>query len=222
MFGLTVLAIVAAAAAALVLAARLQRKRLHRKFRLEISNQGNVRSRYHLRADEPAPDGLLDCRFLVCGDVLRQNELPAAPSLPAEEDASLAAKAGTAGRQVNQKLDRAVGSGGAIADSLAALGSMLPTSLGAPLLRKAAMLQRGRMQIRQVQPVPGQAARLRGLVPSAGPRPAAAVESRAPGASRGGQGWAETPTVRPGETLVVDLLVRAAPQSRGRQCSFRL
>ena len=222
MFGLVVLAIVAAAAAALVLAARLRLKRLQRRFRLEIANQGNVRGRYHVRAEDNAPEGLLTCRFLLGGDLLAQDDPPAAPSPAAEEDAGLAARAGTAGRQVNQKLDQAVGRGGAIADSLAALGSMLPYSIGGPLLRKAATLQRGRMQIRQVQRVPGQAARLRNLVPSSRPRPPAAAEPAATGGPGAGQGWAETPYVRPGETLVVDVLVRAAPQSRGRLCSFRL
>jgi hypothetical protein len=132
-------------------------------------------------------------------------------------------KVGAAGRKANEKLDRAVGRGGAIADGLAALGSMLPYSIGGPLLRKAAMLQRGRMQIRQVQRAPARAAQFQALVPTARQHAPAAAAAKAPAPPAGGEpGWAETPAVRPGETLAVDVLIRAAPRSRGRACSFRL
>lgn len=221
MFGLIVLAIVAAAGAALVLAARLERSRLQRRVRLEISNRGNVRSRYHLRAEGCVPDELLDCRFLLGGEALAVGGPLAVPAGISVEP-GLQEKAGAAGRKANEKLDRAVGRGGAIADGLATLGSMLPTSIGGPLLRKAATLQRGRMQIRQVQRVPAQAAQLRALVPARRQHAPAGAGAQAPAPAGGEPGWAETPAVRPGETLAVDLLIHAAPQSRGRACSFRL
>lgn len=221
MFGLIVLAIVAAAGAALILAARLERNRLQRRFRLEITNRGNVRSRYHLRAGGCVPGELLDCRFLLGGEALIVEGPVAVPAATSVEP-GLREKVGTAGRKANEKLDRAAGRGGAIADGLAALGSMLPTSVGGPLLRKAATLQRGRMQIRQVQRVPGRAAQLGALMPAPRQHVPAAAGAKAPAPDGGEPGWAETPAVRPGETLAVDLLIRAAPQSRGRTCSFRL
>ena len=51
------IAVVLMAAVAMVVAARLRRLRLQSRVRLEVSNVGNVKSRYNLRAEDP--QGLL-------------------------------------------------------------------------------------------------------------------------------------------------------------------
>jgi hypothetical protein len=250
LFIVVVTAIVAVVA--VVVVARLRKKRLQKRFRLQAINQGNVRSRYELRAEDP--ESALTFRFMLGGNSLPElgpakagtgSVQPAAPT-PAEP------LPGKKGGGVRKKAGQAVTASGAIAELLITLGTILPSSVGAPLFQKASQLRQGQIKASRVEQMPD---RMTWLKPSAGqkaqdavPRqaqdraaqpPAAATASEAalpvPGRHRAGREqqaetavqadghiWVQTPFVQPGETLAIDLLIKAVTSDKSRHRLFRV
>jgi len=131
------------------------------------------------------------------------------------------------GRSAGQRLNQASGLASLAADVLLTLGSLLPQSVGGPLLRRAGQLQMGRVRMAQATRVSNQVAGLGGSG-----RPAGKGSRSGPGRPAGqagnkiqagaGEVYSETPFVRPGETLAVDLVVKTAFTARPQQRSFRI
>ncbi len=221
------IAIVVAAAVALVAVTRLRKARLQQRFRLEIANEGNVPCRYDLRAEDAG--GVLRFQFLMDGD-----DLPAygsvAASGPADRQESgrpAPARAAAQTQGVRQKAGRAMQAGGVVAGLLSMLGSLLPRSIGIPLQQKASEMRRVQARASYVQQVPNQMAWLKSSAQRAVPglpsrKESAAEQPPEPAVPGDGLVWSQTPTVEPGGTLAVELLVRSAVAARNQRHAYRV
>jgi hypothetical protein len=234
---------VVAAVVAAVLVARLRKKRLQKRFRLEVANQGNVRSRYQLRAEDP--EKALSFRFVVGGNSLPQLDLPdsaakvthagipasaeALPAGPPPSTKDVPAKGGGA----RKKADKALTAAGAIAELLSTIGMILPSSMGAPLFQKASQLRQGQIRARRVEQLPDRmtwlkpgAAKQAQAQDVAAPSPAAAQQPVVSSAGRviqaDGLRWVQTPFIQPGETLAVDLLIKAMTSGKSQHRLFQV
>ena len=234
---------VIAAVVAVVLVARLRKKRLQKKFCLEVTNQGNVRSRYRLRAEDL--EKALGFRFAVDGNSLPQLDLPesaarvAQPGVPASAEAvpvgpppstkDVSAKGGG----TRKKADKALTAAGAIAELLSTIGMILPSSMGSPLFQKAGQLRQGQIKARRVEQLPD---RMTWLKPGAAkqaqsqdvaaPSPVAAQQPAVSSAGRAiqadGLSWVQTPFIQPGETLAVDLFIKAMTSGKSQYRLFQV
>ena len=212
---------------------RRQRQRCQRTCRLEISNLGNVRSRYELRAQDLS--GVLLFTFALDGTSLQEagggevvTTQPARPTAPpAAKPAPATPKAG-----LKKTKSWAMGAGNIVAEVLNSVGMLLPRSAGAPLMRTAASIRRGERSVRRVERLPKQAARLqaRGKGLGTSQRVGESASQRIGelgGEERGaptaaGDGWVQTPFVEPGETLAIDLLVDPANPYQTQDYSFKV
>lgn len=216
--------------AGMLLAASLRKRYLQRTVLLELVNQGNVRSRYQLRAADWA--GALAFRFSLAGDRLPvvevfegdRREVPAVAPALERMAAPRLAPAGTPGAMGGlQKADQVMRTGSVWASTLSALGTMLPHALGAPLLRAASRIQQGQIRVGRVQQAGRQVGSLGAKAAAhAGPK-VAPSEAPVRSAGRGeAQPWAETPSVAPGEALTLELLILSASASKDQQHSFEV
>jgi len=209
------IAAVVAAAVAVVVVGRVRKARLQARVRLELNNVGNVQSRYDLRAEDP--QGVLRFQFILDGDRLPVHGQVTAPKAPAGRQAPPAPK--TAG--VRQKADAVIQTGGALSSLLSMVGSLLPRSVGVPLQQKASQIRRVQGQASYAQRVPEQVAWLKSsavkVAPGAtAPKAAAPGPAAEPPASGPEFAWAQTPSVQPGESLAIELLVRSALPARNQ------
>ena len=194
-----------------------QRRRSQRVCRLEVCNEGNVRSRYELWAEDPA--GALRFTFTVGGARLYgtaglPSPIPGAAGAPSPK--------GRGGRPSPWPARRSRPAGGGrgidlVANLLSTLGGLLPREAGAPLRRAAGQIRRGRASVRRAGYVASQAGQLRPQGQAAPPRqevqaaPEAEARASETSADPGAQTpRAQTPVVEAGETLAVDLLIRPA------------
>jgi hypothetical protein len=200
--------IIVLTAVAMVVAARIRDRRLERTVRVEITNRGNVKSTYQLRVDDP--DDVLSSRFLMDGD-----PLPGLASFvddPEDQEPAQAVPSIGKGPEAPQKSEAmktaaaAQEAGSGLARVLASLGSALPRSIGGPLLKASSQLRQGQSRVRRVQWYSGMGASLRRRM-GAVPREPVGMQSLRRASS---QAWSETPSVSPGYTLAVDLVLRSA------------
>lgn len=231
------IAVVVITGVLLIIVARERRKRLHKRVRLEIANQGNVQSRYQLRAEDP--DGDLVFQFTLDGDQLPEQivfgtsrqraETPAPTAIGMPKSAEGAPQPAKQAGGASEKVKKASATGGVVAEMLTSLGTILPSSLGAPLMRMGSQLRRGQAQASRAQQV---SARVGSLKPSGAPqvgsptvaaqRPAEAVQPAVPANPAGAYTWVETPSVPPGGRLNLDLIVKSAPPRADQLRSFRV
>jgi len=196
-----VVAVALVASVAMVLVARWQRKSLQRKLCLEISNQGNVPSRYELRADDPY--GALKFQFALRGDRLPQQQVAETASVSEDPKIDKTVPSGlpaSAGR-----VRQTAGLANVIAGALSTVGLLLPRSVGAPLLQAAGQLRRGQSTVKRAEQLPGRMGRLTSSVSSSHSPPKRRASSLPHTVLCT---WVRTPLVEPGETLAVDLLIR--------------
>jgi len=213
---------VAAAGLLTVLIARAQRRQQQRVLPVEVQNQGNTRSRYDLRADDP--DQALTFTWEVGGaplgrrQVVEQTDLdlsarepparkPERPALPSGSDALGSVQEGTSA---------AMQSSGALASLLNSIASLLPRSAQGPLRQVSRQIGRGRSTVGQARMASSRVSRLAGRAKSkkrraARPQPPAA---RSP--------WSQTAFVEPGQSLRVELLVDPVRPYRAQQRTFRV
>jgi hypothetical protein len=232
---LIAVAIVIAGGVAIAFVVILQRKKLGRTFQVEIRNLGNIQGHYELQAQDPHTPAALQFHFTLNGDELppvvqsetasvaldeprQSTPAPAAPTVSAAAPAPSGSGGGAS------KADQAMESGGIIASILTTLGSILPSSLGAPLMRAASQMRRGQTTASRVKQIKGQSSRLASgrqkARPPAGGGPAAAEHQAVTPAPPGEEAWAQTPAVEPGEALTVDLAIRPAQSHRGQTYPF--
>jgi hypothetical protein len=224
-------AIVVAAAVALVVAGRVQKSCLQARVRLEICNEGNIKSCYDLRAEDP--QGILQFQFTLDGDSLPVHGSVAAAQSPTGREAGrqVPSKPAPETGGVRQKAGGMIQMGGAVAGLLSMIGSLLPRSVGIPLQQRASEIRRVQAQASYAQQVPNQMAWIKSsasrAVPGmAAPKPAAGQPASpvAPGdeALSDGVTWAQTPTVQPGETLAIELLIRSASPTSNQHHAYRI
>lgn len=214
-----------------------QRRQGHAVFRVDLSNVGNVRSRYALRASEPS--GQLTFRFLSHGRPLREQAVALASTPPAAP--SGASRAAPAAPRARAKPAGGGGvsglgqTGGLVASLLTTLASIAPgSSVGKSLTRTAASLRRGQTMASQAQRASEYAGQLGGggggsragsSRPADGASPVQAAQRATPAPSTGPaeiEIWAQTPFVEPGQTLSIDMHVRAQNPYRSQQYGVHL
>ena len=158
--------------------------------RLEISNLGNVKSRYDLRAQDSA--GALKFKFTLDSAVLPQQQVvsametalyeqvspaPASVAVASSDDATDVEPATPAVSAANVS-----SFAGGIADLLYAFGYLLPRSVGEPLLQLGSRLRQGQYTAYRAQQARDQAAYVATSVPGrkaqrAAPRGASTLAS---------------------------------------------
>jgi len=200
------IAVIVGAAVAMAVVGRVQRTRLQARIRLTLTNVGNIKSRYNLRAEEG--QGILQFRFLLDGDRLPTHgdaveTLAPPPSRPAAHTSN-----------AQHKTAAAVQTGSAIAGFLSMIASLLPRSMGVPLQQKVSEMRRVQARASYVQRIPNQVAQVKtaaSQVTSGAPAPKSTGVEQQPNAGPAGRGeaWAQTPYVPPGESLTVELLIRS-------------
>jgi hypothetical protein len=197
---------------------RGQRRRQVRVLPVEIRNQGNMRSRYDLRADDP--DGALTFEWRCDGaplgrrQVVEQADLepPARelqrPALPSEASAA---------RQVQERASGAMRASSGLSAFLNTIASLLPRSAQGPLRRISRQIGRGRSTVGQARMASSRAARL-------GPRRKARKTRirRAAAPLTAASPWSQTPSVEPGKAITVQLRVNPARPYLAQQRTFRV
>jgi hypothetical protein len=200
---------------ALILLAWLEKKLRRRRFRVELANTGNAQSRYALRVDDPS--GLLQSEFRI-------NQMPLA-----QRSESLAiVKVGepipvTPIPQANAPYNPRSNKSGALNFGMtiaglftglfSTLGALLPGELGSALFRLSGQASQAETQARRVQSLGEQSTYLKDTVTTPQEQPVYAQPSPyetaapAPVTTMGAQMWAETPYIKAGDALKVDLFV---------------
>ena len=221
------IAVVAAAAVAVVVVSRVRKARVQARVRLELHNEGNVKSRYDLRAEES--QGVLQFEFSLGGDSLPVHGQVAAAPVPAKRRADRPAPSSPTPKTggARQKANAVIQTGGAVAGLLSMVGSLLPRSVGIPLQQKASEMRRVQAQASYAQQVPTQVAWLKSSASRAVPGvPAAKPADVAPPPEPPPSGpqfvWAQTPYVQPGESLAVELFVRSALPTSNQEYTYEV
>jgi VWFA-related protein len=252
--GLIVIAILVTLIVGLGLArsvAAAQEKRLCRAIRVEIANQGNARSRYELRADDPI--NALGFEFSLNGSTLAQRQAvesvpvgagtspdtlvaaPAVASAPATAaaDGAFKEKGGGAVKSAKGALGLASSFGGA----LITVGQMLPPGMGNGLVSMGYQmrggeyaLSRAEHEVKAVQDVTsGKGMHGHNMSAPAVSRPVPTGTAPTPKAATtpvAAPGlmrvWSQTPVVEPGQTLAVTLTLRPLKSRHTQQYFFRV
>jgi hypothetical protein len=212
--------------------------------RLEISNLGNVKSRYDLRAQDPA--GALKFRFTLDGIALPQRQVVSAMETAGQVSpipASVAAASSDDDSDA-EPATQSISAGnvssfaGGIADLLYAFGYLLPRSVGEPLLQLGSRLRQGQYTAYRAQQARDQAAYVATSVPGrkaqraapistvTSPAPPAAVPAATQAVSSTApmHVWVQSPFVEPGETCTVDLHIEPVRvlQPQPMDCAFKV
>ncbi|MFP4345109.1 MAG: hypothetical protein ACLFU8_10480 [Anaerolineales bacterium] len=220
---------------------RWQRRHGQRRYRLEIRNEGNVRSRYALEADAP-PDSL-NFVFTVNGTPLHGRLITTTTDAPAPQPSAAPTAAPregggpAAGLQKAKQVGGVVGGlSGTISTVLISIGNLLPYSAGLPFIRLGSKLRRGQSSVDRVgqtgSAMKRQAGRTKVRAPSgrsgrqAAPPPppggASTISGTASALVAMETEWVETPFVEPGGVLTLDLLVQPENPYRPQHVPFTL
>jgi hypothetical protein len=214
---LTAAASVVAAGLLTISIARAQRRRQRRILPVEVENQGNTRSRYDLRADDPAQ--ALAFAWEVGGAPLGRRQVVERTDVeppPREPERPALPSGASALQQVQEGTSAAMRSSGALASLLNGIASFLPRSAQEPLRRISRQIGRGRSTVGQAR-----------MASSRATRPAVRRRSRKDKAARPQppaalSPWSQTPFVEPGQSVTVELLVDPAQPYRAQQRTFRV
>ncbi|MFL7794234.1 MAG: hypothetical protein AB8I69_18980 [Anaerolineae bacterium] len=227
-FGIVTIFILAIAVSLCVFLGQAQRSKCRQVCSVEISNEGNERDSYELQVEDPS--GALEFTFVLHGAKLPQRNVTAPPAnVPTESVSDARPPAGSkAARQSDTNsggvtgIKRLVmGLASTAVALLTAVGSLLPTSIRAPVLQFASKIRTGQTSVRRVEQAPQRIARAARVSkpassPSGSKRPAkgAVVEDAGGYAEPETFGvvtnlhtWARTPAVEPGSLLSVDLFI---------------
>ena len=217
-----------------------QKRRAQAKFRLDVVNQGNIRSRYVLRAVDDAAK--LKFSFALGETPLpRRRVSETKEQVQAEKsgahdfgDLSATLKPGLdygdLDEGVTEASPEAEGGGGMMekaggiasmagvaGELLYLVGSLMPRALRTPIQQLGSRMRRGRMAMRRVERVSKKAGIGGDGKPSIG-RTGSSGQRGGSQASRGGAAapgqvvrvWSQTPYIEPGHTLSIDLSVDQA------------
>ena len=232
-------------------AALAQEKRLFRSVRVELTNQGNARSRYELRADDPI--SALSFDFSLNGTPLEQRQTVESVAGSGSEGARPAVTKtvparSSAGRAAPAKGGGALGGARALmgiasffGEILTSVGAFLPAGLGNSLTTLGYRMRGSEYTVSRLESTAKQAkdastgggygsgtsstptigSQRGGALSQPGQATASAV---APTAVMPGMAriWAQTPVVDPGQTLAVTLTLRPLKSKQTQQYFFRV
>ena len=201
----SVIVVLIAIVLAILWVVSIRKRRLVSNLRVEIENQGNIDSRYQLLAEDPL--GGLEFHFYRNGEplqvLMKSNDKGIGSVAQNSAAVSPSRSSGDAG-----KVSNAIGFTGAVANVIIGFGSLLPASIGRPILQAGNQLFQSSSNASRAQTVSQQAAELgKGPRPTEYPRPYQAGSENV--VQTGGVAWAETPSVKPGEKILVDLRIQA-------------
>lgn len=159
-----ILIIAALIALTLPLISKWQGQRRQKTLRLELTNHGNVRSRYALRATDPTNN--LRFKFLLNGTKLHEQLVPipgarltinqTAPTTTQQRPAPAASKKSPGGNPLSIASQTA----NVLSALLSTLGSILPGAMGRSLLQAGAKMRGGRNVMQRTQQATGYATQL--------------------------------------------------------------
>ncbi len=224
---------------------RAQASGFQKTCQVEINNQGNARSRYELKADDPI--GALTFQFWLNGVNLAKppEPPPAAEPTPAPRKgapASGAQPAGGAGAKSGLKDagNRAYASGSILADMLTTIGYLLPAALGSRLVSVGMSMRQAQTASDRVRDVGRSANQLKATAsgqspyatyptpssgasgPEAAPPSVAAPRGRETSSVSVGPITPVTPAVAPGETITLQLIVNPVGIPKTKEYIFRV
>lgn len=213
---IAVIATIAAAVIALYRTMKLSKRSYQRSGRIELRNLGNIRSRYELRAEDPA--NLLKFQLLLNGASLSPVTAVTSP-MP-----SSAASPAPAAGGIKQSAGNVAKSGSAIADLLMTIGSILPSSLGGRLMTTGSNMRQAQYTAHRVQSAGGQLRDSTAAVSgSAAPARPAAMSAPSPSITTSTvPGVWQTPPVEPGEALTLNLLIDPGRPTQTMNYTFRV
>ncbi len=216
---IVVLAVLAGVTLLLVLAIVTWQKRMGQvRYRLELHNAGNVASRYGLQVE--APEGGLEFRFMLHGEALIGGAVTGGEDAGTPETRRESASRG--GRKTKRR--GLLNLASTVSGLLISLGNLLPYDVGVHLIRIGSKMRRGQGTAERMGRVSGQMSRQVGEVGgthgAAGGRERASPSEPAPPPT---SSWLKTPSVAPGETLALELLVSPENPYRAqrRTCVLR-
>jgi hypothetical protein len=212
---IVILVLLAAVTVLLISAIVAWQKRMARvRYRLEIHNSGNIASRYALQAE--APEGGLDFLFMLRGMVLSGGTVARG-----EQRISRDASRAPAPRRPTAKQGKGfLNLASTISGLLISVGNLLPYDVGVHFIRIGSKMRRGQGTAERMGRVSGQMSRQVGEMggtqnTSSRPKRPTPAESSSPPVSE----WVETPSVAPGETLMLELQVSPQNPYRAQRLS---
>jgi hypothetical protein len=202
-----------------------QKSKIRQVYGLKIVNEGNERDGYELQVEDPFD--ALEFTLVLNGAKLPQKNVSTAPASAAVEPATGAGPPSDSPVARERKIPArtkggkglVMGIASAIGGLLTGVGSLLPPSLRSPVVRIATKIRAGQSSVRRVEQMPKRVARATRVsrpVSRSAPRQSARgavvqdahyAETEAFGALAGTQTWARTPSLEPGSSLTVDLLI---------------
>ncbi len=190
-----------------------QKRQVQMRYRLELHNEGNVRSRYALEAN--VPPQTLDFDFTLNGVPLHGGQASSSPypdTAPAGGGGQPAASKGSGVRQAKKMGKLAQGFAGTISSILLTIGNLLPYSTGIHLIRIGSKMRQGQGGVERMgrmgEGIQRQKKRAQRTM-TAQPPPPPGGTTTAGGAPNAlfAPAWVETPYVEPGDILILDLQV---------------
>jgi hypothetical protein len=233
------LAIVLVAIGALILIARWQRSARRSTLKLFLTNEGNIRGRFNLRAE--AAGGDLTFRFAHNGASLPVCYTPGpSPAVAAGVNPQVAASTSVAPEAVASYTapePKGPPLASLVADLLMGLGYILPGSAGTTLMSAAGRIRYGQAVTDRAGKVAGRIGAVAGstaqtsqqIVSAAGGNPArpapAANPLTAPGSAAPGGPvvtWWQTPFLEPGAALELGVMATPTGSSGARVAGFKV
>jgi hypothetical protein len=233
------LAIIVAAIGAFILIAKWQSNARRSTLKLHLTNEGNTRGRFNLRAEPAGSD--LGFRFALNGAGLPMTYTPAPPSAmtagagPQVSTPAPAAPVAVASYTAPEPKGPPLAS--LVADLLMGLGYILPGSAGTALMNAAGRIRYGQAVTDRAGKVAGRIGAVAGSTAQTSQQIASAVGGGAakPGpvaSSPGAQGpivptgpvitWWQTPFVEPGAALELGLVVTPTGSSAAQYAGFKI
>jgi hypothetical protein len=200
------------------LAVYTRRKRIERRIRAEVTNLGNVSSRFQLRVENPgeAMGVVFYHNRRRLSWIAVEGTAPAAPALAY-------ASAGEAPQYQQESTAQKAAQGAGVLSSasslLSGLGNILPRQLGRPFQQLGSRIYRGQMKVGVAR---SKVNRTMSYAPKVSSSGSPTSTSSAASAADTSLIWAETPPVEPGESLTLSILLRPAWSGQDQVCAFRL
>jgi hypothetical protein len=214
---LLLLGLIILVSAALFLLAWLEKKLRRRSFRVELVNTGNAQSRYALYMDDPS--GLLRSEFRLNGALLPQrSESVAVVKVGEPTPMGMTAAPAPAPTPYNPRssqggaLNLGITIAGLFTGLFSTLGALLPGELGSVFYRLSSQASQAETQAQRVQSLGQQSAYLKDTVTTQPAQqdyaqPQAPTAPVAPTTMAVTRLWSETPYIKAGDTVTVDLLI---------------
>jgi hypothetical protein len=238
-FGIMPYVIVVIAIVLLIVIARWQRSARRSTVRVFITNEGNLRSRFNLRAESAGSD--LAFRFALNGASLpaTYTPAPAAPFAPATSAPAAYSVPATPEAASSYSIPEPKGPplASLIADLLMGVGYILPGSAGQGLMSAASRIRYGQAVTDRAGKVAGRVGAVAGSTARTGQQIASTAAGGAPGAGQAANTpasfsasqpsgpvitWWQTPFLEPAAALALDLTIIPTGSTSPRNAAFRI